>query len=98
MDGFVQVEDLSLETRYRFCMAPVNNRDPRALAALLNFAAKYAAKKPVVYSVPVPERAPRSADELKHMESSYQVRCLRCEGRTSVVVGKLAAMRPCATP
>ena len=61
-----------MKERYDFAMAPANMRDPRIAAALLQFAARYAAGGVVDCVLALPRRDPQNVDELRHMEAAHQ--------------------------
>lgn len=69
-----QVDGLSLQDRYNFCMAPVNIRDPLAVGEILQHARRYAAGQRVPLDVDVPSGAPSNHHELKVLEMAHQVR------------------------
>ena len=62
-----------MQERLSFCMAPVNLRDPRIAAAMLQFATRYADKQPVELRVDVQQSLPRTPQELQQMETVHQV-------------------------
>ncbi|KAL4443033.1 hypothetical protein ABPG77_008524 [Micractinium sp. CCAP 211/92] len=64
---------LSVKDMFTFCMAPASATDLRLGAALLHFATKYSKGLPVPLDISVPDRVPRSTDELRHMEAAHQV-------------------------
>ena len=62
------------QERWWFALAPANMRSPKAVAALVHFAAQYAARKVVTLDVLVPKFSPRNADELFVLEDAHSVR------------------------
>lgn len=71
-----QVEGLSLQDRYNFCLAPVNIRDPLAVTEILEHARRFAAGKRVPLDVDLPSGSPANHHELKVLETAHQVCCL----------------------
>ena len=59
--------------RYKFCLAPVNVRDPRQAAALLHFAVKYAKGLPVTLDIHIPTSPALTAEGLRELEAIHQV-------------------------
>ncbi|KAL0044525.1 hypothetical protein WJX82_011160 [Trebouxia sp. C0006] len=70
------VDNLSLEDRFDFCMAPANIRDSRMAAALLHFAARYSNGMPATLDIALPDQVPATAEELRHIEATHQVMSL----------------------
>eukprot|EP01018_Ginkgo_biloba_P029833 Gb_28353 [translate_table: standard] len=68
-----KVTGLSLQDRYNFCFAPVNTRDPRAMATLLKFASSYSKNLPVRIAMVVPTTSAKSDMELMDLETRHQV-------------------------
>lgn len=54
-------------------MAPANLRNPVASAALMRFAQKYAARKPVGVDIHFSQKTPTTSEEMCEMEAVHQV-------------------------
>ena len=54
-------------------MAPANLRNPVASAALMRFAQKYAARKPVGADIHFSQKTPTTSEEMCEMEAVHQV-------------------------
>ncbi|DBA92452.1 TPA: hypothetical protein ACH3X1_002686 [Trebouxia sp. C0004] len=76
------VDNLSLEDRFDFCMAPAQIRDSRMAAALLHFAARYSNGMPATLDIALPDQVPVTAEELRQIEATHQV--CRCRTQHSV--------------
>ncbi|KAL0019761.1 hypothetical protein WJX79_003104 [Trebouxia sp. C0005] len=70
------VDNLSLEDRFDFCMAPAQIRDSRMAAALLHFAARYSSGMPATLDIALPDQVPTTAEELRQIEATHQVMSL----------------------
>ncbi|XP_051113239.1 DExH-box ATP-dependent RNA helicase DExH18, mitochondrial [Andrographis paniculata] len=68
-----RVPGLSLEDRFKFCFAPVNVRDPKAMYHLMKFASTYSLKLPVNIAMGMPKGAASNDSELLDLESKHQV-------------------------
>ena len=64
------------QERFWFCMAPANLRNPVASAALMRFAQKYAARKPVGADIHFSQKTPTTSEEMCEMEAVHQVQHL----------------------
>lgn len=73
-----------VQERFWFCMAPANLRNPVASAALMRFAQKYAARKPVGADIHFSQKTPATSEEMCEMEAVHQVQDpTRLPGRSS---------------
>ena len=63
----------AVQERFWFCMAPANLRSPVSAAALMRFAQKYAARKPVSADIPFKEKTPATSEEMCELEAVHQV-------------------------
>ncbi|XP_071735406.1 DExH-box ATP-dependent RNA helicase DExH18, mitochondrial-like [Rutidosis leptorrhynchoides] len=68
-----KVAGLSLEDRFKFCFAPVNIRDPKAMYHLLKFAQLYSENVPVNLYMGMPKCSARNDTELLDLETKHQV-------------------------
>jgi Suv3 C-terminal domain 1 len=62
-----------MQERHFFCNAPVNQRDPRQMGALLRFAELYSQKRAVLLDLPLPPTVPTNFSDLQTLESLHQV-------------------------
>lgn len=68
-----KVQDLSLEDKLSFILAPVNSRDAKVVGALLSFALAYSRKLPVHLAMGAPTESARSVLQLMDLEARHQV-------------------------
>lgn len=64
---------LSLQDQYYFCIAPVDTSNPELTAKVLEYATLYSRGLPVACRVTLPERTPLFIDDLRPLETLYQV-------------------------
>jgi len=64
---------LTLRERYNFCTAPVKTSCAHSMRVFHGYVARYSEGKPVGVQVQVPEQVPRTALQLKEMETKHQI-------------------------
>ncbi|KAI5080126.1 hypothetical protein GOP47_0005605 [Adiantum capillus-veneris] len=67
------IDNLTLEERFTFCFSPVNGRNPKAIAALFQYAKSYSQRIPLQLLVGRPSLSPHIDFQLMDLEEKYHL-------------------------